>query len=312
MTMKPELIVVGSHAPGKSVNVHRVPVAGETVIGWNFQEPIDGGKGSNQAIAAARLGTKTSFVGCVGDDRMGQEAKEWMDSVGIDLTYLYKSNKQRTGVGFIILDDNGIPAMVTTLGANEELNKDLVINAIEHQSEAKVLLTQFEIPPEIALFAARTAQNFNMLSIINPAPFVDIDLAELNGIDILVPNESEAKSLLGYQQNDIVVTLELAKALRKMSGAHIVIITLGEQGIVATSDSKDWEVKPIKVKAIDTSGAGDVFCASLAAGIIKGWDIQKASEWACLASALSVTKAGSIPSFPTTMEVENFQINNVH
>ena len=126
MEKSPEIIVVGSHAPGILMHTERIPVAGGTVMGWGFEEPIDGGKGSNQAIAASRLGAKTAFIGCVGKERIGQQAREWMDNAGVDTQCLFEATDTPTGMGFILLNREGIPAMLTSIGANSVLDENMV------------------------------------------------------------------------------------------------------------------------------------------------------------------------------------------
>jgi len=299
----PELIVLGSHAPGLFLRVERIPAPGETVIGWDFKEPIDGGKGSNQAIAAARLGARTSFVGCVGQDRLGEEGEKWMRAEGVDLRFLLHSTAVNTGVGFIILDSRGVPAMVTSMGANAELTIEHVDFALSNLQSAKVLLTQFEIPVKVALHAAWVGQKFGMITIINPAPAVKVSCSEMQVADILVPNESEAKELLGIPQSSYRNPLEMAAELIEKSKSNCVIITMGEQGIVGMDSHNTWRAGPPPTEVVDTSGAGDVFCAALAVRILRGDTYKDASEWACKAAALSVTKPGTIPAFPYIQEV---------
>jgi ribokinase len=303
---EPAVIVVGSHIPGIFVQVHHVPKSGETVLGWNFNEAMDGGKGSNQAIAAAKLGVATSFVGFVGRDRLGLEAEQWMRDAGVDLKHLCFSEKNATGVGFIILDDDGVPAMVSSMGANEELDESHVERALRDLPSARVLLTQFEIRPEVALHAARVARQNKILTIVNPAPACNLPLSQLQVADILTPNETEAKFLLGdTSENDVDFGL-LAQTLRTASGAGCVMITLGAKGIVGADQDGVWQVEAPHVSVVDTSGAGDEFCAALAVGIVNGKDHRSASAWACKAAALSVTRPGTIPAYPTYKEVEDF------
>jgi ribokinase len=300
-----QIVVVGSHAPGLFVRVKRVPLAGETVIGWDFQEPIDGGKGSNQAIAAAKLGMKTSFVGRLGKDRLGQEAINWMSEAGVDIRYTTFSNTRSTGIGFIILNEEGVPAMVTTMGANEEIDRQRVDEVLKSLYGAKVMLTQFEIHPDVALHAASEARENGMTAIINPAPAAEIHPSQLSVADIVIPNETEAKLLLGYKPQLEIDPVVMAKELREQSGVSCVIITLGKQGIVGFDSSGSWSSKSPEVEVVDTSGAGDVFCAAFAAGIVKGWTYRSASKWACQVATFSVTRAGTIPAFPTMDEVGN-------
>jgi len=300
-----QIVVVGSHAPGLFVRVERIPLAGETVIGWDYQEPVDGGKGSNQAIAAAKLGVKTSFVGCLGKDRLGQEAAKWMRDVGVDISFTSYCDTRSTGVGFIILNKNGVPAMVTTMGANEELDSQQVDIALKSLRGAKVMLTQFEIRPEVALHASLVAKENQMTAIINPAPAAEIHPSRLSVADIVIPNETEAKLLLGYKPELEIDPIVMANELRNKSSVSCVIITLGDQGFVGFDQSGSWGGKAPEVDVVDTSGAGDVFCAAFAAGIARGWTYRLSSEWACQVAAFSVTRAGTIPAFPTMEEVKN-------
>lgn len=197
----PLIVVVGSHAPGITVHVKRIPVAGETVVGWDIEDVADGGKGSNQAIAAARLGSPTAFVGCVGKDRLGIECERMLKAERVEIGHLYKSDSKGTGAGIIILDERGIPAMVTSLGANEDLKIPQVEAALAVYSKAEFMLTQFEIPHEVALHAARIAHRNHMVTIVNPAPAAPINLADLAVADVLVPNLFEAKLLLDICQD---------------------------------------------------------------------------------------------------------------
>ena len=295
----PQIVVVGSHAPGLFVRVQRIPTAGETVLGWDLQEIKDGGKGSNQAIAAARLGAAASFVGCIGTDRLGAECEDWLREEGVDISHLYHSQSKGTGGGISIVDENGIPAMVTSLGANEELSCQQVETALKGLRGAKVMLTQFEILPEVALHAARIAHSYNMTTIVNPAPAFAVNLSHLEVADVLIPNDVEAKVLLGNDPQAQIDLESLAQKLLTMTKAGTVLITAGSQGVVGADRSGIWRVLPPKVTAVDTSGAGDVFCAALAVGLIKGLDARAASSWACSVATLSVTEAGTIVSFPT-------------
>ena len=203
--------------------VKRIPKAGETVIGWDFHEPKDGGKGSNQAIAAALLKGRVSFVGCFGRDRIGDEGENWLKEVGIDTTWLIRHEYVTSGVGFILLDENGIPAMVTSMGANAELSKDHVEKSLKAMSGAKVMLTQFEIPIDIALFAARTAKDLGMISIVNPGPAPEKPVEGLDAATILIPNETEAQILLGQEPGETYDAKKLAVELKRKiprSGCH--------------------------------------------------------------------------------------------
>ena len=305
MENRPEIIVVGSHAPGILIHTERIPVAGETVMGWGFEEPVDGGKGSNQAIAASRLGAMTAFIGCVGKDRIGEQARELMDNSGVETRCLYEVDDTPTGLGFIILNRNGVPAMVSSDGANGVLDEQMVGHGFACLGYPRVLLTQFEIRPEIAIYAARIARDHGSISIINPAPAVDVYLQDLGVAHILVPNETEAKTLLGLDLEIHVNGIDLAKDLKEKTGCEVVIVTLGEAGVAGIDGDGSWTLSSPKVIAVDTSGAGDEFCAALATGLVRGLTVRKATAWAVQAASLSVTRPGTIPSFPTIVEVQS-------
>ena len=305
MSDNAQIVVVGSHAPGIFLRVKRVPTAGETVIGWDFQEPVDGGKGSNQAIAAAKLGAHVSFVGCVGHDRVGDDGERWMQEAGVDTHYLRRSDTP-SGIGFIILDENGVPAMVTSMGANAELTPSHIHEALSALPGAQVLLTQFEIDPQMALYAARAARARGMIAIVNPAPAPEMRLDGLEVASILTPNETEAKVLLGLDLETPVDLETLARQTREQTGVERIIITAGEQGAVGIDSSGFWTIAPRQIDAVDTSGAGDVFCAALAVGLVEGHSFRAAAEWACAAATLSVGKAGTIPAYPTRDDVSRF------
>jgi ribokinase len=306
MPSPPDIVIVGSHAPGLFLKVRRIPAAGETVIGWDFQEPMDGGKGSNQAIAAAKLGARVSFVGCVGHDRIGDEGELWMQSAGVDTSFLFRSQTTASGVGFILLDEAGVPAMVTSMGANAELSQRDIDKALEGLGGGKVLLTQFEIQPDVAVYAAASARKLKMTTIVNPAPAPLEAIHGLDSADILTPNESEAKVLLGMDPDCRVEGSLLAQSLHRQTGAGCVIVTLGGEGAAGYDSQGSWIVRAPVVQVIDTSGAGDAFCAALAARLALGDSVRAASEWACAAAALSVTKPGTIPAYPTAAEVLHF------
>ena len=203
------------------MRVSHVPKEGETVLGWDYQEPMDGGKGSNQAIAAAVLGASVAFVGCVGRDRIGDTGEQWMRRAGVDTRFLRRSESTASGVGFILLGPNGVPAMITTLGANAELSLVDVDNALAHLGEARVLLTQFEINPSIAMHAAELGRRSNLISIVNPAPAATHLELDFSSVDVLVPNEIEALQLMRMDPASDCEPAELAWKLRANRGHAI-------------------------------------------------------------------------------------------
>ena len=302
-----DIVVVGSHAPGLRIDVSTLPQPGETVIGHGMTWPLDGGKGSNQAIAAANLGARVAFVGRVGTDRLGESAFELLKSKDIDVGHLSRSVTTSTGCGVNIVDSQGIPEMITIQGANAELSVEHVSNAFESYGHVRVVLTQMEIDPRVALYAAHVGKQHGAISIVNAAPAVNWPADEDNNyapVDILVVNEIEAKILDGNARRssrEPALTARLQKSLAKS-----VIITLGGDGLVAQQGRARWRLDAADVQAVDTCGGGDVFCAALAVRVAEGVSLHEASAWANLAAAISVTQRGTIPTFPTRFEVDTF------
>ncbi len=299
---KPTILIVGSHAPGMFIEVDQIPVAGETVMGWNYREPVDGGKGSNQAVAAARLGAAVRFVGCLGRDQRGDDGLRWLQAEGVDTTFTMRSDDNLTIGGFVILDAVGVPAIVAAMGANGDLTREAVDKALAASPRANILLTQFEIDPALAVYAAGRGQALGMTTIINPAPAVPT--GGLETADFLTPNETEAKTLLGLDPSTPLAAPELAEQLRKESGAKTVIVTLGEKGVVVAEATGTWQMAAPQVEAVDTTGAGDAFNGALAVGLGEGRPLEEVVLRACQVAALSVTRVGTIPIFPKTADVE--------
>jgi ribokinase len=302
---KPELVVVGSHSPALVLQVERVPRAGETVNGWDYQEPVDGGKGSNQAIAAARLGAKVSFVGCVGEDRLGQAGTRYLTEAGVDITWLKRSPAATVG-GFVMVGPDGVPAIVAVLGANGDLTLQDVEQALGEMATPRLLLTQCEIRPPVALHAARLARARGWLTIINPAPAPDTGLLGLDQADVLTPNETEALALLGRPLDDRCPGAQLAAELRSRSGARNVIVTLGAKGLAGCDAEGAWETAAPKARATDTTGAGDAFNGALVVALLRGQPLRAAAAWACLVATYSASQPGTIPNYPTRQQVAEF------
>jgi ribokinase len=304
-----DIVVVGSHAPGLLVAVDILPRPGETILGHSMTSPLDGGKGSNQAMAVAELGGKVAFVGRVGEDDLGDTAIALMSGRGIDVRHLSRSQKESTGCGINIVDKRGIPEMIVIQGANSELSAEHVSTAFETYRHPKVVLTQMEIDPLVALHAARVGRQLGAISIVNAAPAMSWPLPpgeRADTVDILVVNETEA-ALIDTGSADGYVPggeADLAARLQEAVQARCVIVTLGERGLVARDGDTTWELDAPTVVASDTSGAGDVFCAALAVALTEGQSIREASVWANSVAGISVTRAGTIPAFPTRAEAD--------
>jgi ribokinase len=301
------VVVVGSHVQGLFMRVSRFPTADETVLGWGYKEALDGGKGSHQAIACARLGLPTYFVGRVGADRLGDQGARWMSQAGVDLTYLYRSSRVPTGCGFVMINPQGIPAIVTAMGANEELTPADVDHAKPALETATILFITFEIPVATALYAARKAKEFGAISVLTPGPAEPLERGALAGVDLLTPNETEAKILTGNSADALVSHQELARRLRDHFGPVKLVITMGEQGAYVVTDEVEQVVPAFTVKEVaDTAGAGDAFSAGLAYGLAVDGSLTEAVRFGCLSAARAVTIRESIPGFGTLDEVTGF------
>lgn len=304
-----DIVVVGSHAPGLLVAVDLLPRPGETILGHSMTSPLDGGKGSNQAIAAAELGGRVAFVGRVGQDDLGDSVIALMSGRGIDVNHLSRSEKESTGCGINIVDKRGTPEMIVIPGANSELSADHVSTAFETFRHPKVVLTQMEIDPLVALHAARLGRQRGAISIVNAAPATTWPLPpgeRADTVDILVVNETEAV-LLDTGSAEAPAPggeADLVARLQEALQARAVIVTLGERGLVARDGDTSWALDAPAVTASDTSGAGDVFCAALAVALTEGLSIREASVWANSVAGISVTRPGTIPAFPTRAEVD--------
>jgi ribokinase len=277
------VVVVGSHVQGLFMRVERFPTADETVLGWDYREALDGGKGSHQAIACGRLGLPTSFVGCVGRDRLGDRGSEWMAEAGVDLTFLVRSETAATGCGFVMINREGVPAITTAMGANEEFSPADVDRAEPALARAQVVLVTFEIPSATALYAVRRAKELGATTVLTPGPAEPLSPEALAGLDILVPNRTEAGILMGREPTERLPPSDLARV----------------------REGGDEQMVPaFKVAVVDTPGAGDAFTAGLACGLMAGGALVEAARFGCLAAARAITVRESVPGFGTFSEIE--------
>lgn len=291
---------------GLFMRVRRFPTADETIAGWGFREALDGGKGSHQAIAAARLGLPTSFVGKLGNDRLGVQAEEWMREAGVDLTYLSRSPTLPTGCGFVMIDPDGVPAIVSAMGANEELCPADIDRAEVALGSAQIVMVTFEIPVATALYAVRRAKELGAFTILTPGPAEELPPGSLQGLDLLVPNLGEAKVLTGRAPGDPVAPAVLASTLQERFELERVVITMGANGALIADGPCQQTIPAFKVQAVDTPGAGDAFLAALAFALEKGGSLADSARFACLAAARAVTIAESIPAFGTLEQILQF------
>jgi len=305
-TAKTEVVVIGSHVQGMFMRVPHFPVADETVLAFDFREALDGGKGSHQAIACARLGLPTHFLGSVGRDRFGTTGASWMIESGVNLAHLKWNDDVATGCGFVMIDPQGIPAITTAMGANMEFRPADIDGACGLIAKAKLAVITFEIPIETALYAGKVANKAGAFTILTPGPAEPIARNAFAGIDLLIPNIGEAQVLLGRSPADSPDLRELAAQLLAYSGAMKVIITLGERGSYVFSGGKETRIPAVKVEVEDTPGAGDAFTAGVTFGLFHGATLIDAARFGSVTAAHAVTFKESLPGFGTLAEIFRF------
>jgi ribokinase len=290
---KANITVVGSFAVGMTLRTERMPHFGETLLGSDF-DLGPGGKGSNQAVAVARLGASSRFVGLICEDTLGRIALDLYEAEGVDTSKLQQTKNRATGVGFIIINNRGENGIILDMGANELIDAAFVDGAEDLIRQSDLVMAVFEIPPVAALRAMELGKKHGVRTLLNPAPGKLLDKAALPFIDILTPNETELRILMGLAPNDPTPTPELARQL-KDQGVNTVIVTMGEQGSLIL-DETETHVPPVKVDVVDTTGAGDAFNAGFAVKLAEGKSILEATQFGNCTGALACTKLGVIPA----------------
>jgi ribokinase len=283
----------------------RLPKGGETLIGHSFAT-VSGGKGANQAVAAARLGARVAMVGCVGNDDYGVQLREALLAEQIDCQAV-STVEDSSGVALIVVDDNSQNAIVIVAGANGAMTPAVIDRFDAVLQAADVIICQLEIPDATVGHALKRARALGKTVILNPAPASRPLPADwFAAIDYLIPNESEASALSGLPVDSLQSAESAANQLIAM-GAGKVIITLGAQGSLF-ANGKGFEHFPApKVKAVDTTAAGDTFVGGFAAALASGKSEAEAIRYGQVAAALSVTRAGAQPSIPTMSDVQAFK-----
>ena len=299
------VIVIGSVNIDLVATVRSLPAPGETVTGAAFAQH-HGGKGGNQAVAAARLGARTAFVGAVGDDPFGAQARAALAAEGIDTSGLLTLPASATGVALILVDATGENCIAVAGGANEALTPEQVDVALDAllPTPADVLLVGHEIPPATALAALRRGRTAGARTVLNPAPAAGVTSEALAMTDVLTPNEGEAAQLLGGTGPLSTMAEDLVGALA--GGGH-VLVTLGAAGArLHGSGGEAVAIPAPSVAAIDTVGAGDTLNGALAAGLAAGLPLGDAARRAVAAAALAVMRRGAREGMPTASELERF------
>lgn len=296
-----KITVVGSLNMDLVTPAVKIPAPGETVIGGDLQT-FPGGKGGNQAVAAARQGAQVAMVGRVGDDAFGQQLRQVLAADGIDLTCVWSTAVTPSGVALIVVDAQGQNSIVVAPGANMRLTPADVETAVSLIQAADALLLQLETPLETVQRAAELAQAAGVTVILNPAPARPLPPELLRLVDILIPNESETATLTGLPVHDEAALRVAADHLRAQ-GVGTVILTLGARGALLATAGGTRHFPAFAVpQVVDTTAAGDAFVGGLATAVANGLPLETAVLWGCAAGALAVTRAGAQPSLPTRAE----------
>lgn len=314
----PEILVVGSLNADLVVRAPRFPQPGETISGEDLQV-IPGGKGANQAVAAARHGAQVSMLGRVGNDGFGAFLLDNLNENNVDFSRVQR-DQASTGTAIIVVDSNGQNSIVLSAGANGETSVADVENA--SFADHKLLLLQLEIPTSTVLAATRRAREHGLSVILNPAPAKELPDELISLVDYLIPNETELNLLTGIEVNDIPSAELAAKSLLARGVKH-VIVTLGSKGALIVNKDRITMVDAYPVDVVDTTAAGDAFIGGFAYKLLESANLlanlqehtltgtrapilQKTVRYACACGALATTKFGAQPSLPTKEEVERF------
>ena len=301
------IVVVGSSNTDMIIKVPNLPNPGETILGGEFTQAA-GGKGANQAVAAARAGGNVSFIARVGQDMFGKSAIEGLKSDGINVDNVIIDESAPSGVAQIFVSEDGENCIGVASGANANLSKEDILNMQKKIAFSDILLTQLETPIDTIEEAMKIANENGATVILNPAPAQKLSDKLLSYVSILTPNETEAEILTGIPVNDELDAEKAAKLLLK-KGIKLVIITLGSKGVLVANKEMVKLYKAYKVTAIDTTAAGDVFNGALAVAFSQNKEIEDAIQFSQKAAAISVTRLGAQPSAPSLLEINDFNEN---
>jgi ribokinase len=293
---RPRITVVGSFAVGLTMRAPKLPIFGETMLGTDF-DMGPGGKGSNQAVATARLGASSSLLAMIGTDRLASIATDLYAAERVDASLVSARRERATGVGFIILNERGENFIILDMGANELMDEASVDRAEGRIAESDVVMAVLEIPTAAAGRAMELGRRHGARTILNPAPARALPDSVLANVDYLTPNESELRILLGLPADDPRSSRELAGELRRR-GVRNVVVTLGRSGALILTDELDLALPAVPVEVRDTTGAGDAFNAGFAVALAEGGDIVEAVRFGIVCGGLACTRLGVIPSLP--------------
>lgn len=300
-----KIVVVGSYIVALVMETERLPQAGETLVGRGYHSAY-GGKGSNQAVQAARLGGRVELLTRIGKDAAGEEFLRLCRREGISDRYVGCDPEAPTATGFIICSAAAQNIITIDIGALARISKKHVNRALESVAAGDVVLLQFEIPVEMALYAAEVAHRKKAVVVLNPAPAHDLSVVDLSMVDYLTPNETEARVCLGLPPSDPESEERLAGRLLE-KGCRNVLVTLGERGALLCNRGGCHLYKPVRLeKAVDSTGAGDAFNGALAVALSEKRPVDEAVRFANAVAAFACTGADTIPSYGTRSQIEAF------
>ncbi len=302
--MNNKIVVVGSSNTDMILKSPRIPKPGETILGGVFTTAA-GGKGANQAVAAARAGGNITFIARIGNDDLGRQSIKGFKKDGINIDYIKKDETAPSGVALIMVDEQGSNSIAVASGANANLIPDHIHEARNAIENSDILLMQLETPLETVVEAAKIAASVGVKTILNPAPAIPLPDHLLKNISIITPNEIEAEILTGISVRNTDSAMQATACLHE-KGIETIIITLGAKGCYLSKDNIRKIIPGFSVKAIDTTAAGDTFNGAFAVALAEGLPIEEAVRFANAAGALSVTKEGAQPSIPYRKDIKAF------
>lgn len=307
--MRNQVVVVGSSNIDLIARLSHLPKAGETVGDAEFSK-AHGGKGANQAVAAARAGAEVSFITSLGDDAFGQSMFQDFKRSGINTDYILQHKDIPTGTAFIWVDAQGENSIAVAPGANRMLSPEYIDECRILLSGAELILLQLEIPFETVEYVIDLAASLGKKVMLNPAPARKLERKHLKPLFNLTVNETEAAMISGMPVETEEQVVEAGKTLLTM-GPEMVVITLGARGVFYISKKEQQRIKAYPVKPVDTTAAGDVFCGVLASQMVQNKKLAEAIQYANAAAALSTTTLGAQPSAPTQQEIKDFMTMHI-
>jgi ribokinase len=303
----PPIYVIGSGNVDHIMRMPRLPEKGETVTDGIYL-PTFGGKGANSAVAAAKAGGRTHFVGCIGDDSGGAALRAVLESFRVGTEHLTVVPGVATGQALVMVGDQGGNYLSVAPGANHRVEERHVLPVLEDLAPGTLLLLQNEIPAAVNAAVLAAARERGFVCLFNFAPIVSFPLEHLRGLACLLVNETEADGLLAAQGTHPLAATAAHEAARQLLalGIDCVVITLGSRGVVVATLDRIESIPPLPVRAVDTTAAGDTFSGAFAVALAEGADVFESARFANRAAALSVTRAGAMISSPTRAEIDAF------